>query len=91
MAPGSVDQLLIPLATWTHVACTYDGAAITLYQDGAAATPTAATGAIATAGTTGMSLGQNLPTGDHLAGALDDVRIWRVALTAEQIATDAEP
>ncbi len=84
-------DLAIPTDTWTHVACTYDGQAITLYQDGRAGLGVLDPNGIPTASTDGTGLGQNSPSGDHLDGALDDVRVWQVARDATAICGDAAP
>lgn len=89
VAPGFADRLAVPLNTWTHVACTYDGAQMVLYQDGVAGTPATMAGPIATGGVDGLGLGQNLPTGEHLSGAMDDARVWRRALTAAEVVQQA--
>jgi hypothetical protein len=81
--------LRLEVKLWSHVACTYDGATIALYQDGVAGPTISTTNAMFTGGVDGMGLGQNVPTGDHLAGAIDDLRVWRVARSAAQIAADA--
>lgn len=83
--------LVVFVGAWTHVACTYDGARVQLYQDGVAGAFVAASGAVPTAGVDGLALGQNLPDppADHLAGALDDVRIWRIALSAAEVCASA--
>ena len=84
-------DLVIPTNTWTHVACTYDGQVITLYQDGRAGLGVVDPNGIPTASIDGTGLGQNSPSGDHLDGALDDVRVWQVARDANAICTDAAP
>jgi hypothetical protein len=81
--------LNLPVGVWTHVACTYDGATIRLYQDGIAGPTVTTANPMTTAGVDGMGLGQNVPDGDHLRGAIDDLRIWRVARTPEQICAAA--
>jgi hypothetical protein len=83
--------LTITTNTWTHVACTYDGAAINLFQDGRAGATVSDPNGIPTASVDGTALGQNSPTGDHLDGALDDVRVWQVARDAVDLCTDAAP
>ncbi len=77
-----------PAATtgsWHHVAYTYDGVSVdTIYVDGVAYTGafTHQSGA-----TTAAYLGTyQPPNSEVLAGALDDVRIYKVALTAGQVA-----
>jgi Concanavalin A-like lectin/glucanases superfamily len=83
--------LTIPTGTWTHVACTFAGGVVRLYQDGQSG-PTLNTAAtIPGAPTDGLGLGQNVPTGDHLDGAIDDVRIWKTARSREAICEDAAP
>lgn len=68
---------------WHHVAYTYDGISVdTIYVDGVASTGsfTHQSGT-----TTAVYLGTFSPSQELLAGALDDVRIYNVALTASQI------
>jgi len=70
--------------SWHHVAYTYDGSSVdTIYVDGVAyaGSFTHQTGA-----TTAVYLGTYAPSAELLAGALDDVRIYNVALTAGQVA-----
>ena len=76
---------LVSLLVWTHVACTYDGANIKIFVNGVEQASAPATGAISTSGTTGASIGSNNPTGDNLAGLIDDLRVWNVARTTDQI------
>lgn len=81
-ATGSVTVTGLSLTSgqWTHVRCTYDGAALQLYQNGAPGAFVMSMVPLNTGGTDGLGLGQNSPSGDHLHGALDEVRIWRVAM-----------
>jgi len=81
---------------WTHVAVALQsGQRVTTYVDGeaVASAPTDATGA-ATTGTSVFSglLGRSLYPGDpFFAGAIDDVRVDRAALTAAQVREVAAP
>ncbi|WP_295836259.1 family 43 glycosylhydrolase, partial [uncultured Microbacterium sp.] len=81
---------------WSHVAVALQsGQRVTTYVDGVAVASTAtnATGA-ATVGTAAFSglIGKSLYSPDPLfAGAIDDVRVDRAALTAEQVAAVAAP
>ena len=73
-----------PTSTWTHVGCTYDNTAMTVYLDGANLGPMPMTGAIA-AGTMGLQIGANTPDAtspnpDNLIGIIDELRIWRVVM-----------
>jgi hypothetical protein len=97
-APGTIDCLVQTvhlvgpvLATdqWAYVACTYDGATVTLYVGGKphASAPLPAAGS--SEGTTGI--GQNSPSGDPLDGEVDELRVFSVARTAAQIAAAATP
>jgi hypothetical protein len=90
---GSVTDisLAIPTAQWTHVACTYDGSKITLYQDGVAGGSVSDAFGVPTTGTGGVGIGQNAPSDDHLDGALDDVRVWQVARGKKDLCIDAAP
>jgi hypothetical protein len=83
----------VPLGTWTHVACTYDGAQLAVLIDGAVTTTAALTGLVATGSSVGLRVGQNLlSSGDEdsrFVGGIDDVRIWSVARQPAQICDDA--
>jgi hypothetical protein len=96
---GSDDQLAIsPTApasvwdgAWHHVAGTYDGATVRLYVDGAQ---------VGSGTSTTIPIGYGLPNPDGLlgsfggtcnpelsyGGSLDEPRIWRRALSAQEIA-----
>lgn len=69
----------VVVGRWTHVACTYDGAAVRLYQDGYVSATSPATGPLTTDRTDGLAIGHNSPAGDPFDGAIDDLRIWSVA------------
>jgi len=81
---------------WSHVAVALQsGQRVTTYVDGeaVASTATNATGA-ATVGTSVFSglIGKSLYAGDpFFAGAIDDVRVDRAALTTEQVRAVAAP
>jgi hypothetical protein len=73
--------------TWTHLATTYDGAALRLYVNGTLVRTTAVTGAIATS-TNPLQIGGDSIFGQYFAGTIDEVRIYNTALTQTQIQTD---
>jgi hypothetical protein len=75
---------------WTHVACTHANNTISIYADGALITSGAAT-AVPTGSTNGLTLGGNNPAngGSPLDGMLDQLRLFGVGRTAQQICTDA--
>jgi len=69
-----------PLA-WHHHAMTYNGSNLTLYIDGVYANSTAVSGAINTNA-------NDLIIGDNFTGTLDEIKIWKRALTATEISAD---
>ena len=74
-----------PLDTWFHLAATYDGAAMKIYQDGALVGTTTITGAL---GTTSIAVfvGRfNDGANASIDCKVDDVRLWSVARTLAQI------
>jgi hypothetical protein len=78
-----------PLATntWTHLATTYDGAALRFYVNGNLVRTTAVTGTIATS-INPLQIGGDSIFGQFFAGRIDEVRIYNTALTQAQIQTD---
>ena len=81
--------LRLEIDRWTHVACAYDGARVTLYQDGVAGPSSNASAPLVVDRTDGVGLGQNSPSGDNLDGAIDQIRIWRARRTDAQICAAA--
>jgi hypothetical protein len=80
----------VVIGEWTHVACVYDRQTIQLYQDGVAILPaTQATAANPLGNTDGIRIGQDSPDGDPLTGSIDEVRIWQVDRSADQICAAA--
>ena len=73
--------------TWTHLAATYDGTTMRLYVNGAQVASQAQTGAIATS-TDPLQIGGDSIYGQYFQGAIDEVRIYNVALTAAEIQAD---
>jgi Concanavalin A-like lectin/glucanases superfamily len=90
-AAGSVTaQANIQPNHWTHVACTHANGTISIYADGELIN-SGGGGTLATGGTTGITLGGNNPPGggSPLNGLLDQVRLFGVGRTAQQICADA--
>ena len=71
---------------WTHYAGTYDGTAIRIYMNGQLKATTKAPGRIARSRAP-LFIGALDPYQRHLDGELDDVRIWRRALTDAEAAS----
>jgi hypothetical protein len=74
---------VLPVDTWVHAACTYDGSMMAIYVDGVLLDTLPVTGPNGTGGSTGLQIAANTPDGlnpdhDGLVGALDELRLWRV-------------
>lgn len=81
----------IPEKAWTHVACTRSGASAAMYVNGVRVATAEGLGALGTGGTTGISLAADNPpgAGSRLIGLIDQVRMFDVGRTTEQICADA--
>jgi hypothetical protein len=79
----------ITIGTWQHWACTYDRQTLRFYLDGKQVASANSTQAIATNGSNGLALAGNSPSGNILDGEIDNVRIWNVSRTAQEICDDA--
>jgi glucose/arabinose dehydrogenase len=77
----------LPANTWTHLATTFDGAAVRIYVNGALAGTVAATGTMPTS-TAPFRIGGNAVWGEFFAGQVDDLRLYDRALSAGEIVTD---
>jgi hypothetical protein len=77
----------VPLNSWTHLATTYDGAALRLFVNGVQVRSVSRTGAIVST-TNPLRLGGNSVWGEYFAGRIDDVRIYNRALTSGEIQLD---
>lgn len=79
----------VPLNTWSHVACTYDGTTGKVYVNGSLAATTTGGTALGAGNTNGTALGGNSPSADTLVGMIDQLRIYNLPRTAVQICHDA--
>ncbi len=83
----------IPLNTWTHVAATYDGSYVKLYENGVEVYSLSVTG---TGQTSNWDLGigyepyypEKFPR--YFEGVIDEVRVWSRALDANEIMASAQ-
>ena len=73
------------LEPWTHLAATYDGAAVRLYVDGPRSPQAPAPGSLAVSGDP-LRIGGNAVWGEWFNGLIDDVRVYNRALTASEAA-----
>jgi len=78
----------LPANTWSHLAATYDGTIIRLYVNGVQVATRAKTGAIAISANPLSIGGDAANSGQHLAGRIDEVRVYSTALTPTQLQTD---
>jgi len=81
----------LPLNAWSHVAGTYDGSALRLYVNGVQVASASRTGTLQST-TNPLRIGGNAQWGEYFAGRIDEVRVYRRALSAAEIQADmAEP
>ncbi|MCA9634662.1 MAG: LamG domain-containing protein [Myxococcales bacterium] len=82
----------VPLATWTHVACTFDGALVTIYLNGSLHAQIPHPDVLQSLEQGDLVLAGDSPgPADPLLGAIDNVEIWGVALEEPAICTRAGP
>jgi hypothetical protein len=72
---------------WTHLAATFDGSSLRLYVNGVAAARRTVAGRMP-ASTAPLRIGGSTVWKEWFAGSIDDVRIYRRALTAREIRAD---
>jgi hypothetical protein len=85
---GFNSNTVINDSNWHHVAVTYSNSASTaacLYVDGRLDTCGNFTQTVNTGTTNGIQIGRRLDQVKHFMGEIDDVRIWNVARSANQI------
>jgi uncharacterized repeat protein (TIGR02543 family) len=90
-AGGSTSTLVgtstLPLNTWVHLAATYDGTTMRLYQNGVLVGGLPKTGQIES-GPAAINIGRSPVGGHYFSGIIDDVRVYNRTLTAAQITTN---
>jgi fibronectin type 3 domain-containing protein len=77
----------LPLNAWSHLAATYDGAALKLFVNGTQVRTVAVTGSMPVS-TGVLRLGGNAVWSEWFAGLMDDVRVYNRALSTAEIQTD---
>lgn len=89
---GLTSQANIQADTWTHVALTYDGTTRHYVNGVEVASAGNTSGSFSTTnGSSGISIAADNPSGSPLLGDIDQLRIFSVARTPQQIAADATP
>jgi hypothetical protein len=79
---------MVAASSWVHLACTHNSGTTKIYIDGTLALEEGNGGSI-TAGTIGMAVGGNSPSGDPFNGLIDNLRVWTVARSATDICAAA--
>ncbi|MEK7317429.1 MAG: LamG-like jellyroll fold domain-containing protein, partial [Candidatus Eisenbacteria bacterium] len=77
----------LPVATWSHLAATYDGSLLRLYLNGVEVGSRGETDSLPTSGGP-LSLGGDALFGQYFSGTLDEVRIYSRALTPLELQDD---
>jgi hypothetical protein len=72
---------------WTHLAMTYDGTALRVYEDGILIASRSAVGTVTTS-SGALRIGGNVLKGEFYRGLIDELRVYRRALSATEIRTD---
>ena len=74
--------------TWTHLALTYDGTAMTMFKDGQNVASTNVSGDLMLANSSSnepLCIGSNTEWGEYYNGIIDEVRIYNRALNEDEI------
>lgn len=80
----------IPLNTWTHIAGTWDGAALKIYVNGIQEATTSVTGNFGSV-SNNLKIGGGLNNGtEDFSGNITDVRIWNNTRTQSEINTNKD-
>jgi chitodextrinase len=75
------------LNTWTHLTATYDGAALRLFVNGKQVSSRPVSGSL-TSSLSALRVGGNAVWDEWFDGAIDEVRVYRRALSADEVARD---
>ncbi|MHC4521131.1 MAG: LamG-like jellyroll fold domain-containing protein, partial [Planctomycetota bacterium] len=81
-----LDPAMVTDHQWHHVAGTYDGQRMRVYLDGLPIGSQKRAGRIVSGGAADAFVGSLGGTGEYFQGAIDELQIFNVALTAEAIA-----
>jgi hypothetical protein len=82
---GMSNNAVLPPGEWTHVAVTYDGTALRLYLNGQLLQETKARGQLS-ATDLPLRLGADSTGWSRFVGLMEDVRLYRRGLSAEELA-----
>jgi hypothetical protein len=84
---GAPSHERLRMRRWAHVATTYDGRVLKTYVNGVLVSSRHIRGAIG-GGSGPLKIGGNGVWGEWFKGAIDDVRVWRTALSRSAIRAD---
>lgn len=84
---GVAGTSTVAASTWTHLAATYDGAALRFYANGVQVANTDVTGDITTS-SAALRIGGNAAWGEFFNGLIDEVRIYNRAITSTELQND---
>jgi hypothetical protein len=87
VSTGVLGSGALPVNSWTHLAATYNGAALALFVNGTQVASKALTGTLRTS-TNPLHIGGNAVWGEYFAGLIDEVRIYNRALSQTEIQAD---
>ena len=80
------DPEVLPLDTWTHVVMVHDGTNNDIYFNGILAATKERAGTLASGNTDSTTIGrESTKWGNYFKGRFDDIRIYNIALTTEEI------
>jgi hypothetical protein len=78
---------VLSAGAWAHLAATYDGTTLRLYENGAEVASRSQTGSIMTS-TNPLQIGGDILYGQFFQGIIDEVRVYTIALSPAQIQWD---
>lgn len=81
---SSAPSTALSLNTWNHIMCTYDGANINTYLNGALIKQSAETNSL-TAASSILYMARTSGGANFFSGKLDDIRIYNYTLTSNQV------
>jgi hypothetical protein len=84
---GAAGPLALGVSTWTHLALTWDGAVARLFVDGAEVATQDSPGPLVSS-TGALRIGGSSVRSEWFSGSIDEIRLYRRALTAPEIAAD---
>ena len=77
----------LPTGAWTHLAATWDGATVRLYVNGSEVSSKPRAGLLATSAEP-LEIGWDSDWESHFVGLIDEVRIYNIARSAEEVQAD---